>query len=375
MRLVYCISGTYNSGGMERVLAKKANYLISMGFEVLIITTDQKNRPSYFSMDEKIQMLDLGINYCDSVNFSLFKKVLAYKTKQKKHKIALTKALHSYRADIVISMFDHEVDFLYQITDPSKKILEIHFSRFKRLQYGRTGLMRLIDQYRSNKDLQLVQKYDRFVVLTKEDQGYWGSLANIRVIPNPNSFTNKIKAVLNSQQAIAVGRFDHQKGFEDLIEIWSKVYSEAPNWILKIYGHGELEEKFKLMIEERGMKDHLFLCSPTKQIKEAYLESSMLLMTSRYEGLPMTLLEAQVCGLPLIAYTCKCGPRDIISDGINGFLVQEGDQEEMVQRILELIRNKNLREQMGAESFQNSKNYEVEKVMNQWLNLFKEIQE
>src|SRR5699024_5933271 len=136
-----------------------------------------------------------------------------------------------------------------------KKIVEIHFSRFKRLQYGRKGVWRMVDVYRSKKDVKWVKKYDRFVVLTIEDAGYWGDLANLEVIPNANSFEIDKTANYDAKRVIAVGRYDYQKGFEDLIDAWRFVYLKYPDWSLKILGDGELKNAMQEQINKLGLKN------------------------------------------------------------------------------------------------------------------------
>ena len=170
MRIVYCIAGTYNSGGMERVLANKANYLVSHGYEVFIITTDQRGKQPFFSLDERIRCYDLGINYEENNGKSLLNKIIHYPFKQWKHRKRLSELLRELRADIAISMFCNDVSFLWKIKDGSRKILEIHFSRYKRLQYERKGAWKLADQWRSRMDEKTVKKYACFVVLTHEDK-------------------------------------------------------------------------------------------------------------------------------------------------------------------------------------------------------------
>src|SRR5690606_4487976 len=120
------------------------------------------------------------------------------------HRKRLTEVLRRHKADIVISLFDHESSFLYRIKDGSKKILEIHFSRFKRIQYGRKGLWGRIDKWRSRNDLRIAKRYDRFVVLTQEDKANWGNWSKIQVIPNANSFQPKDLAALTDKRVIAV---------------------------------------------------------------------------------------------------------------------------------------------------------------------------
>ncbi len=355
---------------MERVLANKANYLAKLGFEVTIITSDQNNRKPYFDLDSRINQIDLGINYTENNNSGLVKKLLAYPKKQALHKKKLEEHLKSIKPNITISLFDHEVDLLPKIDDGSKKIVEIHFSRFKRMQYGRTGIWRLIDQFRSKRDLRIVQEYDKFVVLTEEDKAYWGEIPNIVVIPNANSFQIQEKSNLDSQKVIAVGRYDYQKRFEDLIESWKIVHQKEPNWQLNIYGKGPEKDALQQLIDNSLLNDSVFLREPVRDIDKKYSESSMIVMTSRYEGLPMALLEGQAAGLPMVSYACKCGPRDIIKEGVNGFLLEEGDKEGVANKILTIIRDKELRDEMGRNSFEMSKNFSEEVVMNKWIQLF-----
>ncbi|TYR36523.1 glycosyltransferase family 4 protein [Sphingobacterium phlebotomi] len=370
MKVLYCITGIYNAGGMERVLANKANYLVAQGYDVSIVTTDQQGRSPYFPLDDTIRLYDLDINYTMNASLGLLAKTRHYLRKQTLHKRRLSKLLMELKADIVVSMFDHDTAFLHKVKDGSKKVLEIHFSRYKRLQYGRRGIWKLADVIRSKQDVALAKRYERFVVLTEEDRGYWGDLPNIAVIPNANSFVPVRQANVGHKRAIAVGRYDYQKGFDELIAIWKKVNERHPDWKLDIFGHGLLKEQLWSQIRQLGLEDVVRLCPPVRDVEKEYCKSGMLIMPSRYEGLPMTLLEAQVCGLPMVAYACKCGPRDIIIDGYNGFLVEEGDRATMVERLIQLIENEELRGLMGARAKEMSVNFSEEKVMGQWLNLF-----
>lgn len=373
MKIVYCIAGIFNSGGMERVLANKANYFADQGHEVFIITTDQDGRSPYFHLNPSIQHIDLKVNYFTIQNFGILSKISAYARLQRKHHNLLRNTLHELKADIVISMFDHEVSFLWKIKDGAKKILEIHFSKFKRLQYSRNGIWKLIDQYRSWKDEGTVKKYDKFVVLTHEDKAYWGNLPNILVIPNANSFEPTSSANLYNKKVLAVGRYDYQKKFEDLIEAWKLLDGKNFDWMLNIYGHGELKETYEKLIRAYGLQNQVQLCAPTNNIESVYMDHAIIAMSSRYEGLPMALLEAQACGLPLVSYACKCGPRDIIVDAENGFLIPEGDIKSLSDRLNELMNSEDLRFRMGSASKQLAKRFSKSVVMNQWNELFGEL--
>jgi glycosyltransferase involved in cell wall biosynthesis len=373
MRIVYCIVSTFNSGGMERVLANKANFLVKEGHELFIVTTDQKGRKPFFLLDELIVQYDLAINYTDNNQKGLARKLLSYPGKQRKHRQRLTALLRQLKADIVVSMFDPEVSFLYKIKDGSKKVVEIHFSRYKRLQYAHTGLWGWADQLRSKHDWFIAQRYDRFVVLTEEDRSYWGTLKNIQVIPNANSFKPVGIADLIAKRVIAVGRYDYQKGFDQLVSAWKGVHQVHADWSLDIFGQGPLKAQLQNLILESGLQDIVRLRTPVTDIEKEYLASAILVMTSRYEGLPMALLEGQSCGLPLVAYACKCGPRDIIKDGNNGFLLAERDQIGLASKLIQLMDDAVLRQKMGKTSLALSANFAEELIMNQWVTLFKTL--
>ncbi|MFD1771946.1 glycosyltransferase family 4 protein [Sphingobacterium suaedae] len=373
MKIVYCIAATHNSGGMERVLTNKANELVRRGYTVVIVTTDQNGKPAYFDVDPRIHCYDLDINYVDEQGKGPITKTLNYLRKQRLHRKKLTALLTKLQPDVVVSMFDHDVSFLYKVQEGSKKVLEIHFSRFKRIQYNRTGIWRMIDRWRSRQDVSLAKKYDRFVVLTEEDKGYWGALPNMLVIPNANSFESLGDAPLTAKRVIAVGRYDYQKGFDELIQVWHLVHACHPDWRLDIFGKGPLQEKLQRQIEALGLGETVSLRAPVQHIEQEYMASSILAMTSRYEGLPMTLLEAQACGLPLVAYACKCGPRDIIVDGKNGYLLMEYDRQGMANRLMEIMENDDLRAHMGKASREKSILFSKDRVMQQWIQLFEEL--
>ena len=149
MHILYNIAGLYRPAGMERVLTDKANWLVSHGYQVTILTTEQQGRPVAFPLDDRIVTRDLGIGYEDNNGKSLVDKLIHYPAKQLKHRKALKKALRELRPDITVSMFCNEVNLIHRMKDGSVKVLEVHFLRFKRLQYARRGLWALADRWRS----------------------------------------------------------------------------------------------------------------------------------------------------------------------------------------------------------------------------------
>lgn len=370
MKILYSIAGTRHSGGMERVLANKANWLVNHGYEVAIVTTDQQGEAPFFLLDERIACYDLGIGYEENNGKSFLNKLLHYPIKQYRHKKRLAALLKEVKPDVTISMFCNDVSFLPRMKDGSKKMLEIHFSKFKRLQYGRKGLWRLADIYRNRQEERQVKRFDRFVVLTEEDGGYWGALPNIEVIANARTFNPEKVASLDTKRVVAVGRYTHQKGFERLIEAWSRICHQYPDWRLDIVGDGEERGKLQALIDGYGIGDSCTLCPPTNDMEAVYLGASVVAMSSRYEGLPMILLEAQAYGLPIVSFACKCGPADVVTDGSDGFLVPEGEIEALAQKLATVMEDDALRQRMGEAARNSSERYEEEVIMKKWVSLF-----
>lgn len=373
MKIIYCIPGMFNSGGMERVITSKANHLARKGYEVVIVTTEQKNRTTFFPLHHTIRMLDLGINYSDDINKNIFSKTISFLQKRHKHQHSLTKYLLSESPDITISTFGTEATFLYKIQDRSKKILEIHFSKYFRLQYERKGLWWWVDKLRSWQDERLIPRYDKFVVLTNEDKGYWGNIPNIEVIPNFLISIPKLKSDLKNKVCLAVGRLSFQKGFDRLIKVWKIIHEKYSDWQLQIYGSGELYDVLLNMVVKYGLTECVHINPPTSQIGLAYQKASVFLLTSHYEGLPMVLLEAFSFCLPVVSFACKCGPKDLIDDGVNGFLIPEGDVVSFADKVSIILGDEKLREQLGNAAYQSAMEYTEEKIMSKWIHLFESL--
>jgi Glycosyltransferase len=272
-------------------------------------------------------------------------------------------------------MFCNDVSFITDINDGSKKILEIHFSKFKRLQYGRKGLWALADKYRTKQDEKLVKKFDKFIVLTKEDASYWGNLKNMQVIYNASPFKTDLISPLENKKVIAIGRYTYQKGFDMLLKTWEQVNKHLPDWNLNIIGDGEPNEisQLKTLIDKYNISNSVTLVKPTSNIEKEYLSSSLLVMSSRYEGLPMILIEAQTFGLPIVAFDCKCGPKDVITNGVDGYIVPQGDITAFSEKIMTIIENEDLRKKMGERAKLASKRFNEDVIMQQWITLFKEV--
>ena len=155
-----------------------------------------------------------------------------------------------------------------------------------------------------------------------------------------------------------------------MISIWAELAPSYPDWTLKIYGDGEDRAKLEALVSGLNLSDSVSLMKPTSDMRSVYKESSIYAMTSRYEGLPMVLIEAQTMGLPIVSYACKCGPRDIITSGEDGFLLEEGDAVGFAHALKRLMDDVDLRQRMGVNSRQHSAVYDLSLLMQQWESLF-----
>lgn len=378
MKLIYCIRATYNPGGMERVLLNKVSYLVrEKGWNVTIVTTDQGGRPPFYPFPEEIRMIDLGINYADDNEKNVLLKISGYLKRRKVHKRKLAALLDKERVDIVVSLYPSESSFIPELKDGSKKVLELHFCKFFRLQYGRSGLLGLIDRLRTKQDEKIARRFDKFVVLTNEDKGYWGAMPNIEVIPNAAMPMGNNLSDGSAKRVIAVGRLDYQKGFDRLIQAWGIVqqHETFKDWTLDIFGQGEWKEMLQNMIDKAELNKHTHINKPTNAIGKEYANSSLIVMTSNYEGFGMVLVEAMACGVPAIAFDCKCGPKDIIKNGKNGLLIANGDINGLAEAMMKLMSDRDYRKFLSGNAHRVTATYSEEAVMNQWINLFTSLTE
>lgn len=380
MKIVYCLPQLYRPGGIERIVSIKANYLADVyGYDVTIVVADQKGEKPFYGLSEKVKIVDLGLDYDSTLNMPIMKRIILRHRLHKLHKRKLECFLLEQRPDITISTFTHEASFLHNIKDGSKNVLEFHFCHgYKRKMADAFGfpLMTKLAYYFKcwQEENIIIPKYDQFVVLTKEDEQYWKpQIPTIRCISNILPFEREGKAELDKKNVIAVGRLDAQKRFDRLIRIWARIADCYPDWHLNIYGQGMDESKLQSQIDSCGCKDCITIHKPNQNIKQRYLKSSIFCMTSAYEGLPMTLLEATGLGLPAICYDFTCGPKDVIVDGVNGYLVKEEDEDTFAKRLSELMDNVELRKSMGYKAFELSNRYSCDKIMCQWVSLFEDL--
>ena len=176
-----------------------------------------------------------------------------------------------------------------------------------------------------------------------------------------------------NKRIIAVGRMADEKNYPSLLRIVRIVFDRYPDWRLDILGDGADRPVIEDLINHYSLRDNVFLQGRQTNVQEWMAESSMMVLTSKYEGFAMVLVEAMTCGLPVVSYACPVGPKSIISDGVDGFLVPPGDEEAFASRICELIADRTLRRRMGSEAIKKAERFKPETVITQWVDLFKQL--
>ncbi|UKK68374.1 glycosyltransferase family 4 protein [Prevotella communis] len=374
MKITYIYTALVTRGGADRVITNKANWLAEHGYDVMIVTDTQLGREPIYPLSPKVVLHDLAIDFSLEYGHSLPVRAWWYFKLMRQYRKKLTEVLMKRQSDVVITTLGRDLDFLTKIKDGSVKIGESHiarqFSRNFHLMEQKGGLHKMIAQRWRKKQEKDVSKLDALVLLTREDANSWKGVTNTFVIPNPTPFYPEESSTCESHKAICVGRLNEQKGYVYLIDAWTIVSKRHPDWILNAYGSGEIKEQLQMRIDEKGVSNSLILNEPTSDIIGKYLESSIYIMSSRFEGFPMVLLEAMSCGLPCVSFDCPNGAKDIIEDGRNGFLVEYLNVNALAESICKLIEDESLRKKLGQTAKEDVMMYLPDSIMKLWIDLF-----
>ena len=374
MKILYAVESVNLSGGYDRVIIEKANYLAEHGFDVIITVASHALAEPCYEISEKVRLIDFGIDFHQQYGHHLFYRAFIYTVMMRKYRRALKELFFFERPDIVITTLGREIDFITKIHDGSVKIGESHIAknyvRNLHLMEQNGFVHQMIARYWRWKMDKLVKQLDALVLLTQHDADSWNGLTKTVVIPNSLPFFPEKPSTCNQKQVIFVGRLNEQKGLEYLIETWERVHQKHKDWILQIYGDGEQRELLLHLISEAKLKDAVVVNHSTRQIMDKYLESSIFLLTSRFEGFGMVLIEAMACGVPVVSFDCPWGPADIIKNGEDGFLVEYLNTTEAAEKVVQLIESPELRMKMGIRARENVQRYGRNTVMKQWIELF-----
>lgn len=351
------IIGRLGKGGAERVMVTLSNYFVERGHQVRLLTFHDSE--DGYELVSKIERIRLSRNRVSNAKLNyLLNLIHFYSSKTNRPEIAisfltftnLSTILACWLRSVPIIVSEHNN---HTFTPKPKWLLHLNWNYVYRLA-----------------------KY--VTVLTDFDVKFFtDKKSKVVVMPNPSSFkTLKSNTHIREKTIMAVGSLNriHHKGFDNLILIMSKVLPRHPEWILKIVGEGDLKNTrlLKDLVQQHGLEKQVHFLGFRNDINVLMQKASIYILTSRFEGLPMVLLEAESQGMACIAYDCVTGPSNMITHENNGILVTDQQMSEMEQKLEELILNEKKRQELGNAAIKSLQNYSIEHIYAKWEKIIKE---
>lgn len=374
LKIVYLTPALYMAGGVERVLTLKANYFAEQfGYDITIILTEGKEKPLFYPLSPKIKVINLDINFEKLWTCSFIKKIFVYLKKQRLYKKRVEVELMRIRPDITISLLRREINFINDIKDGSRKIGELHINRanYRNFEANNSNFVKnLLAKFWMKSLVGKLKRLDRFVVLTNDDKLSWTELNNVEVIPDPLSFVPSRFSQQTEKRVLAVGRYSHEKGFDLLLKVWSLVEKKHPDWRLDIFGDGDKTQYEQQRCDLAIDINRCGLHGRTEDVESEYVNSSILVCSSRFEGFGLVMVEALACGLPVVSFNCPWGPRNIVKHGEDGLLVESGNAEALADSLSRLMVDESLRCTMSQAGMENVKRFNMEQLADRWRTLF-----
>lgn len=369
MRLLYFLNSITNSGGMERIVIDKINYLVGLdGYEVVLAFFGTMEDKPFFSMDERIRLYPIREQ---KLGNSLMEKFVGFLRLPRKVKCLIDEV----KPNIIVNANTILVSWLLPFIRKSiPKIVELHFSYvgmkiISEEMYGRNWLKKEFN-YRLRK--WGYPKYDRCVLLTNDDSRDW-HFKNAVVIPN---FTNIKPSEYHQSEkrrtVVNVGRLSPPKNQKVLVEAWDIVNKRYPDWELEIWGNGELHDDLVKQIADLGLEEKVRLMGVSHHIEEVYRYASFFVLSSSYEGQPLVMIEALQSSLPCVCFAIN-GVRSTIKNGENGYIIEKMTAEALADGILKMIEYQDEIPAMAQRAKESAKVFEKERIMARWTTLFEEL--
>lgn len=346
------IISSLHGGGAERVMVSLANEFVERGYLINLITFSD---PDVFEIDPKVKRIRLHNGKIKNHTLRCFFNLLKYYRNKKK------------RPDVIIS-FIHGTNLI--------SIIVAYLLRIKVIASEHTN--HTVNKARKTKFARkYVYRYANFVtVLTSFDlKYYFKNRVKAVVVPNPVSFEVNNENIGEKENVIlAAGSLDRYdgKGFENLLYLLQSVFKKHPDWKLKIVGDGKVGLKYlESVVSKLHLENNVEFPGFIKDISQIMRSSDIYVLSSKYEGLPMVLIEAMSQGMACIAYDCVTGPSDIITHEEDGLLIEDQNDVKMAEGISTLIENEELRKRLAAKALKSVSRFHMDKIITAWEGLFK----
>ena len=361
MNIVYIVEDFAENGGVERIVSLKANELSThYGHSVTIVSVYKDDRPIRYAIDENVGFVSLDVPFAakDRGRIGTLCSRVATLAEAAKR---LNSTIRSLSPDIIFFTTTLGALLLPFCRSRAKKVYESHLARpFNPFQ----RLFRLTEACA-----------DAVVCLTEGDKREFGRAKRAYVIPNFIEQPERIATDYRPKRAIAVGRLEHQKGFDVLIDCWQNVVTKHPDWHLDIYGDGSKREELQAQIDRLHLNEYITLCGRSNNIMEVYPQYSLHIMPSRYEGQGITLIEAQACGLPSVVFNFKFGAADIVQNGVNGIIVPQDDCKAFSEALCTIMESETMRSEYGHNALKVGRQYFKDNVFGKWVELINTLKQ
>lgn len=345
---IVLVTPLLNVGGGQRYISNLANQWAANGHNVFIIIL--RKDEIFYEISDKVKVIQFTFDYSGFLD----KFLIGVQTGLK-----LRKTIKQIEPDFVLSI----LSTTNVLTIISTLFLDVKL--FVRDAFSPTRKTNFIEKY-SRK--YLYRFAEGVIAQTKEIKEFTEKETgnnNVKVIPNPvvkcntNIHSKRKKIILN------VGALIRRKGQRFIIEACAKINN--PDWKFVFLGEGYDRESLENLITELNVEDKIELLGSVKNVNEWLFKSSIFVFPSSLEGLPNALIEALSAGLPCVSFDCETGPRDLINDGENGFLVPVGDIDLLTLRIMELMNDEELRNRLGKKAMESTDRLSVEKIAEEVL--------
>ncbi|MGY3211424.1 glycosyltransferase family 4 protein [Mucilaginibacter sp. HD30] len=357
-KICFFISSLSNAGGTERVCTEIANHLSQSGFLVTILCM-YAGQP-FFNLDSNVTTLYVHTKKSYS---KILIPATIFKVRQKLKNIAPHVLINVDSALFVYSA----------VAGVGLKIKNLVWEHFN-YNAGRYSVARILSR-------KLAGKFsDAIITLTNADNSNWTNnqlcKAPVITINNPSPPIPADLQAGSSRELVvlAVGRLNLQKGFDLLLDAWHIVNSKnTGNWQLHIIGSGELKQELEQKVRDLNLKNSVKLIPATPAIYPHFNRAGIYCLSSRYEGFPMVLLEAQTFGLPIVSFDCETGPKEIIKHNETGLLVPKDNTQALAKALLSLKNDDAKRIEMGANALKRALDYNIESIIKKWEKLLTTI--
>ncbi|PPA70286.1 glycosyltransferase [Jeotgalibacillus proteolyticus] len=380
-KVVFVLNEYNGHGGAQRVAAILSEEFIKDGHEVSILSINEsKDEDSYFTNEIPVTVLHED-NYRAGLPKELSSNLKAFRLNTVMKEVIRRKQLEKRRKDVkkYFEQFGDSDVFVIVVQVWGMQWLEevlykknIHIIGQSHESYA-AG--RFTKRYKNI--LKYYRQVSKFLLLTQKDEESFQNegFQNTGMIYNPTPFRDQVdpEKLFSNKVLVSSGRLVEGKGFDVLIEAISLIKEELGEWKLHIYGDGPERESLENLIKILELEDHVFLKGQTNNIEESLKKSSIFVLTSKAEGLPMSLIEAHSCGLPCISTDCAPGIREIIIDYKTGYITPVDDAHLISRHILRLIQNPDVFNQFSKEAFQSSLKFDRSVIKKQWYELFEEV--